>query len=142
MLELTRLSQVVKSNKKLPEKQPSGMAGHSSPKLFEDEDQLSSVSTCGTAFRDRLRTVRLEVIRHKGIIAVTAVSVFSFATYFFAVSVIMILVHATSSRPEDSVAVRMGFNPINIAITLMAMGVACSALSLALAMSIEDINWA
>ncbi|XP_075556343.1 uncharacterized protein LOC142588462 isoform X3 [Dermacentor variabilis] len=103
---------------------------------------LFSPSFFDMAFRERLRAVRLEVIRHKGIIAATSVTAFCFATYFILVAVLMIIMYAVADRPEDRVSARMGFNPINIAVTLMAMGVGCSALALSLAFSIEDINWA
>ncbi|XP_065291054.1 uncharacterized protein [Dermacentor albipictus] len=113
-----------------------------SPSFFDEDDDLASTTSSVVAFRERLRAVRLEVIRHKGIIAVTSVTAFCFATYFILVAVLMIVMYAVADRPEDRVSARMGFNPINIAVTLMAMGVGCSALALALAFSIEDINWA
>ncbi|XP_049526057.1 uncharacterized protein LOC119457460 isoform X2 [Dermacentor silvarum] len=116
-------------------------AGAMSPSFFDDDDMVSTTSSV-TAFRERMRAVRLEVIRHKGIIATTAVTAFCFATYFILVAVLMMVMYAVAERPEDRVSARMGFNPINIAVTLMAMGVGCSALALALAFSIEDINWA
>lgn len=128
-------------NPKKPRLTPSpSLARSTSPNFYDDDDLMSTTSSI-MAFRDRLREVRLEVIRHKGIIAVTAVTMFCFATYFLLVAVIMIVTYAVADRPEDRVAARMGFNPINIAVTLMAMGVGCSAISLSLAYSIEDINW-
>ncbi|XP_075556342.1 uncharacterized protein LOC142588462 isoform X2 [Dermacentor variabilis] len=113
-----------------------------SPSFFDEDDDLASTTSSVMAFRERLRAVRLEVIRHKGIIAATSVTAFCFATYFILVAVLMIIMYAVADRPEDRVSARMGFNPINIAVTLMAMGVGCSALALSLAFSIEDINWA
>ncbi|XP_054927696.1 uncharacterized protein [Dermacentor andersoni] len=113
-----------------------------SPSVFDEDDDLVSTTSSVMAFRERLRAVRLEVIRHKGIIAAASVTAFCFATYFILVAVLMIIMYAVADRPEDRVSARMGFNPINIAVTLMAMGVGCSALALALAFSIEDINWA
>ncbi|XP_054927697.1 uncharacterized protein [Dermacentor andersoni] len=109
---------------------------------LQNRPGVVSPSVFDMAFRERLRAVRLEVIRHKGIIAAASVTAFCFATYFILVAVLMIIMYAVADRPEDRVSARMGFNPINIAVTLMAMGVGCSALALALAFSIEDINWA
>lgn len=85
--------------------------------------------------------LRLDLSRHKGIIASTVVTMFCFATFFLLVSVIMIVAHFASGKPENTVAARMGLDPINIAVTLMAMGVGCSTISMSLAYAIEDINW-
>lgn len=133
-----KLEVIVKGTKKPPSPPPALLV--MSHDLFDDDD-LSTVSSI-SVFKDRVRAIRLELVRHKGIIAATSVTAFSFATYFFIVSIIMIVMYAVADRPEDRVAARMGFNPINIAITLMAMGVGCSALAMSLAFSIEDINWA
>ncbi|XP_077524239.1 uncharacterized protein LOC144135446 isoform X2 [Amblyomma americanum] len=130
--------EIVKGTKQPPPPPPPPVA--MSPDLFDD-DNFSTVSST-TVFKERVRAIRLELLRHKGIIAATSLTAFCFATYFFLVAVIMIVLYAVADRPEDRVAARMGFNPINIAITLMAMGVGCSALAMSLAFSIEDINWA
>ncbi|XP_075721800.1 uncharacterized protein LOC142765111 [Rhipicephalus microplus] len=130
-----------KSPKKLKRQTSSpGLGVATSPNYYDDDDLMSTTSSI-TAFRERLRDVRLEVVRHKGLIATTVVAMFCFATYFLLVAVIMIAMYVTAERPEDRVAARMGLNPVNIAVTLMAMGVGCSALALSLAYAIEDISW-
>ncbi|XP_040358023.1 uncharacterized protein LOC121047102 [Ixodes scapularis] len=95
-----------------------------------------------STYKEKMKLVRLELVRHKGLIATTSVALFCFASYFLIVSVVMLFFHAKAAEPSDSLAVRMGFHPINIAVTLMAMGVGCATVSMALAFSIEDINWA
>ncbi|XP_064485497.1 uncharacterized protein LOC135397939 [Ornithodoros turicata] len=106
----------------------------------EDDDDIS-IANLAVPYRDKVRRMKLDIARHKGIIACTAVASFAFATYFLLAAVSMLAIHCMHPTPENSVAVRMGFSPVNIAITLMAMGVGCATLSLSLAYSIEDINW-
>lgn len=110
--------------------------------MAADDGDDVSIASLSAPYRDKLRSIKLELNRHKGIIASTSVAAFAFATYFLVVATCMLLIHGCSSKADTSVAIKMGFNPINIAVTLMAMGVGCATLAMSLAYSIEDVNWA